>query len=670
MTLLSALALLACRSTVTVDSGDCAQTLWYADADQDGYGGNIFVEGCEQPEGFVADNSDCNDLHAATHPGADELCDGLDNDCDGELDEDATELGLWYADLDLDGYGDPERAVAACEQPSGMVENDLDCDDSAAEIHPDAEELACNGVDEDCDGEDGGLVVDGTDYETIQDAIDDAVDGDAICVSAGTWEEDLRLRSVDGLQVVGAGAHTTTIQGTGRGPVVDIGNSEDMLLQGFTITGGIAKNGAGLLIQDSSATLRDVVSTANRCEASECAGVGLWAEDSELTLEACAFEGNVAGIDTTSSSQSAAGVGAWFRQSEVEASDTHFDGNRANMPNYYPGLTGQNTLYSFGVGVHAEESDLYFSAVTIDRNESEGPKTTPSNPYYKDLSTINGGGLWVGDTDLDWDGGSVSGNFSVPAEGAVGIYGFASGAGVYSTQSDLLLRNVTVSGNRVEGVSDSQGGGLYVSEGSLEMENAIVAGNLLRMNASDTHCTVFGAGMMVHAPVSLSNVSITGNVGEVACTGLTSLYYTRLQGGAVYYVSDADHGFQAVNVDVSDNALTQTVSGSAYNYVHGAAFYNSSSSSSIQATIGFRYSNISDNTPTQDAWYNYDSPIHSDGNISQAPGYTDTSAPDAWDWDLVLSSTSALVDAGDPSLEDPDGTTSDIGSHGGPNAGW
>ena len=59
------------------------------DYDGDGFGSNDYSEvECEQPSGFAANNTDCNDLRADTYPGAEELCDGYDNDCDAAFDED------------------------------------------------------------------------------------------------------------------------------------------------------------------------------------------------------------------------------------------------------------------------------------------------------------------------------------------------------------------------------------------------------------------------------------------------------------------------------------------------------------------------------------------------------------------------------------------------------
>ena len=63
-------------------------------------------------------------------------------------------------------------------------------------------------------------------------------------------------------------------------------------------------------------------------------------------------------------------------------------------------------------------------------------------------------------------------------------------------------------------------------------------------------------------------------------------------------------------------------------------------------------------------------PTGTDGNVSVDPGYTDVSSTDPMDWDLTLAAGSGLIDAGDPSILDTDGSTSDIGATSGPDADW
>ncbi|MCB9794157.1 MAG: FG-GAP repeat protein [Alphaproteobacteria bacterium] len=137
-----------------VDGADATGApTWYYDADGDGYGdANTTEGGCEAPSGYIEDDSDCDDASADISPDATEVCDGVDNDCDGDTDEpDAADAATWYQDFDGDGYGDASVSTDACDQPSGYVSDDSDCDDSTTGIYPGAPEY-CDGTDSDCDG--------------------------------------------------------------------------------------------------------------------------------------------------------------------------------------------------------------------------------------------------------------------------------------------------------------------------------------------------------------------------------------------------------------------------------------------------------------------------------------------------------------------------------------
>ena len=125
-------------------------TTFYADADGDTYGdAGSTTEACSAPEGYVADNTDCNDGDGAINPGASEVCNGIDDNCDGNTDEGV--LSTFYADADGDTYGDAGSTTEACSAPEGYVADNTDCNDGDGSINPGAAEI-CNGIDENCDG--------------------------------------------------------------------------------------------------------------------------------------------------------------------------------------------------------------------------------------------------------------------------------------------------------------------------------------------------------------------------------------------------------------------------------------------------------------------------------------------------------------------------------------
>ena len=141
-----------------IDESSATDALpWYADQDGDGFGDPNAVElACETPgTGYLSDNTDCDDAASGVFPGAEETCDGVDNNCDSFVDEDAaTDALTFYADADADGYGDAAVSAAACVAPTGFVSDDTDCDDATAGVNPGADELCSTvGVDDDCDGD-------------------------------------------------------------------------------------------------------------------------------------------------------------------------------------------------------------------------------------------------------------------------------------------------------------------------------------------------------------------------------------------------------------------------------------------------------------------------------------------------------------------------------------
>jgi len=260
---------------------------FYLDADGDGYGtSDVSVSACDAPSDYVEHDGDCDDGDDAYHPGAaetdcadpndydcdgyvgyadndgdgwaaceecddgdsainpdaDESCDGVDNDCDGVVDEDeAVDASTWYFDADGDGYGNSRASTTACSVPAGYVSNSDDCDDVDADTYPGADEF-CDGEDDDCDGD---------------------VDEDS-AVDAATWYLD---GDGDGY---GVSTSTDVACDAPSDHVATVGDCDDA---DATISPGAAEI-CDLVDQDCDGTVDDgVLGTATDCPAVDCSDV-------------------------------------------------------------------------------------------------------------------------------------------------------------------------------------------------------------------------------------------------------------------------------------------------------------------------------------------------------------------------------------------------------------
>ena len=231
-----------CEKTAIAVVGAGGQPqLWFKDLDGDAYSDGMTMNSCNQPAGYylaadlLSTNGDCNDNEPTVHPNASEMCDGLDNNCDGQLLPDEI-------DADGDGY-------FIC---------DGDCDDTDPNIHPGATEI-CNGIDDNCDGQidegtNGGLTYTGNLMFTTQAEVDAfsqcyaIIDGSVTVQGAGIFD----LSNLTNFEEI-TGNLTVQYSGltsmTGLGNLVDVGgtltvyfNSSLTTLDGFDALGSVGNN--------------------------------------------------------------------------------------------------------------------------------------------------------------------------------------------------------------------------------------------------------------------------------------------------------------------------------------------------------------------------------------------------------------------------------------------
>jgi len=166
--------------------GECVDDI--GDTGESGSGTDKDEDGFSTPE-------DCDDKDPSVHPEADEYCDEIDNDCDGDIDEpDAINAASYFVDADGDGFGDPDTTITSCVLEDGMSEDDTDCDDDAETAYPGAEEIWYDGIDNDClggsdDDADGDGFAGGEDGVDCDD-LDPAVNPDAVEICGDGTDND------------------------------------------------------------------------------------------------------------------------------------------------------------------------------------------------------------------------------------------------------------------------------------------------------------------------------------------------------------------------------------------------------------------------------------------------------------------------------------------------
>jgi len=583
--------------------------------------------------------SDCDDSNALISPAAAEMCNGIDDNCDGVIDEDAVDIITWYADADGDDYGDAAAYKTECTAPARYVKDASDCNDASDDYYPGAPETGCTGPDYNCDGDEGDGLRVPADYDSIQDAIDDSASGDHVCVAAGTYYEDIdfggKSLSVEGVD----GSGSTFIQGTGNGSVVTLLDAvQNIRLAGFTITGGENDSGAGVYAPNVGGEFEDLVISGNGCTtASSCYGVGMYAYGSLRVVDVTVRD-NYASPEVISSGSTAAvaGAGAYFLDgvsiNGLTVEDNYVDTSNVASDAYL-------TVYGAGV-IFAEVSRAVEDLVVTGNYVDDGSGSSATVVVY-------GAGVAMMYGSGTYDRVKIQKNYTSGKGSSVYVYGGA----MWSYGDSSTIDHLDVRANTADAIV-VYGAGVHFAGYDLKLgmpviTNAIIAGNQALWSNSEYNYA-YGGGMYFSSYTYpyLTNVDVYGNKlsAEYGDGGgmYFDYYYTGVYGNNVAVCSNsAKGGGGAVYVYPSTYSYGQ-------NFFYSDFYGNSSPEFSGISTV-----------------------VGSNDNIEVTPGYTSVSGADSTTWDFALTAGSGLTNTGDVGIQDADGSRSDIGAYGGPGgAGW
>lgn len=640
----------------------------------------------------------------------------------GEPDSAAQDSAEPGGDTDVDDPDDTgDTDPVDTEEPPGPVDDDGDgytaedgdCDDSDPDSNPEGDEgTDLDGVDQDCDGvADDVHVCEDDVYTTIQAALDDAPEGFTVLVCPGIYPENLNFSRSVVLQSM-EGAPFTTILGDGTASVITVDGRYTVGIQGFTITGGHAEWGGGLMVK--SATV-DITGNFIEANTADLGGGGLAISNAKGTISGNLIDGNTAleggglylsrspvlvesntistNLATSTDEElyngGSGGGGAFvsgsgdFVNNTIELNDSYYNGGGIFLLQASGTLSGntfnENHCAADGAALYTNYStsdvtDNIFNANASDDDGGgmrayHGYHTITGNSFFANTAVDDGGGMKLSHSTNTVSDNYFEGNEAGDAGGGLEFDNETSDISDCTFVENKALRGGGMHGWRVEGRVTYESLTFLSNEatdcgGGLQVDNAPY-GIFLHSSTFQYNTAVDGGAICVDkqyqddeltvfesTSLRMENLVLWGNVASDDAGGI----YSRLGNITIRNVTIHDgRGGEAGSLALKES--TAAVINSIFSDDDGAYLVTLEE----ESTATFSYNNFFDN---DGGFSGMEDPTDNDGNFYADPKMVDPEAGD-----FSLSSSSPCIDAGDPSVLDTDRSRSDIGKTGGPR-GW